>query len=139
MNEVELIESKHEEGRIERLSVKLRSSTVLRLIVYAQDDTNTPFAVPSHAFTPPFAVPTDASNLMEREGGPPLAAAPYKVRPDETINSIRQKRAPGTPVHTEGTPRRRIIRHRGTALCFAIRDGTMVPMGLLKRLHMIIM
>ncbi|KYN43863.1 hypothetical protein ALC56_01733 [Trachymyrmex septentrionalis] len=52
---------------------------------------------------------------MEREGDPLLAAAPYKVRPDETINSIRQKRAPGTPVHTKGTLCRRIIRHQGTA------------------------
>ncbi|KYN08768.1 hypothetical protein ALC62_00224 [Cyphomyrmex costatus] len=51
---------------------------------------------------------------MEREGDPPLAAAPYKVKPDETINSIRQKRAPGTPVHTEGILCRRIIRHRRT-------------------------
>lgn len=51
-----------------------------------------------------FAISTNVSNLMEREGDPPLAALLYEVRSDETINSIRQKRAPGTSVHTVGIP-----------------------------------
>lgn len=42
---------------------------------------------------------------------------PYKVRSDETINSIRQKRAPGTSVYTERIPRRRAVRRRGGFAC----------------------
>lgn len=51
---------------------------------------------------------TRVTRWSER-AAPPLAATPYEVRPDETINSIRQKRAPGTSVHADGAPRHRSV------------------------------
>ncbi|EGI68453.1 hypothetical protein G5I_02886 [Acromyrmex echinatior] len=62
---------------------------------------------------------------MEREGDPPLAAAPYKVRPDETINSIRQKRAPGTPVFSVSRSILRILTFR--ELCSPLHQGEQQP------------
>lgn len=46
--------------------------------------------------------PSRQTRVTRWRVGPLLAATPYEVRSDETINSIRQKRAPGTSVHTAG-------------------------------------